>query len=390
MPRKKQVEAEKETLSAAENEMTPEGALEEFLEENNIHHSSEETAVTELEDILSENDATTAESKGEEMNPEEKIESATVSDEAVYFASVNNQSQGMTREMFTLFNGAQYSGAVLTGRLTGVERTPLGIVAGVSYNKNDGTLNNLNGVSVKINADNMGLRMDLIRRGIAERNERNGLHPSEAMFEAQVRNYQFRFLRRMLGAKIDFITESIIEEANTVVGNREKAMKLQRANFTVQRGRERARYGKGDVILSRVLRVADNALVVEASGYEVAMTIRKVTPMAVILTESFKPGDSFPVVVTDVSDKGISVIGAQGARMDIARKVHEYRYGSVVLAEVINIYRGVYHLRMPNGCRGAIFFNKTMLRNRLKVGDMVTVVVVGFSMTDDAVKCELR
>ena len=389
MPRKKQVEAETEILSVAENELTPEGALEQFIEDNDIHHSSEETAVTELEDVLSENDASAEESQ-EEVKPDEKIESATVLDDAEYFALSNNQSQGMTREMYTLFNGAQFSGTVLTGRLTGVERTPLGIVAGVSYNKNDGTLNNLNGVSVKINADNMGLRMDLIRRGITERNERNGLHPSEAMFEAQVRNYQFRFLRRMLGAKIDFITESIIEEANIVVGNREKAMELQRANFTVQRGRERARYGKGDVILSRVLRVADNALIVEVSGYEVAMTIRQVTPMAVILTESFKPGDSFPVVIRDISDEGISVIGAQGARIDIARKVHEYRYGSVVLAEVISIYRGVYHLRMPNGCRGAIFFNKSMLRARLRVGDMVTVIVVGFSMTDDAVKCELR
>ena len=389
MPRKKQVEAETEILSVAENELTPEGALEQFIEDNDIHHSSEETAVTELEDVLSENDASAEESQ-EEVKPDEKIESATVLDDAEYFALSNNQSQGMTREMYTLFNGAQFSGTVLTGRLTWVERTPLGIVAGVSYNKNDGTLNNLNGVSVKINADNMGLRMDLIRRGITERNERNGLHPSEAMFEAQVRNYQFRFLRRMLGAKIDFITESIIEEANIVVGNREKAMELQRANFTVQRGRERARYGKGDVILSRVLRVADNALIVEVSGYEVAMTIRQVTPMAVILTESFKPGDSFPVVIRDISDEGISVIGAQGARIDIARKVHEYRYGSVVLAEVISIYRGVYHLRMPNGCRGAIFFNKSMLRARLRVGDMVTVIVVGFSMTDAAVKCKLR
>ena len=389
MPRKKQVEAETEILSVAENELTLEGALEQFIEDNDIHHSSEETAVTELEDVLSENDASAEESQ-EEVKPDEKIESATVLDDAEYFALSNNQSQGMTREMYTLFNGAQFSGTVLTGRLTGVERTPLGIVAGVSYNKNDGTLNNLNGVSVKINADNMGLRMDLIRRGITERNERNGLHPSEAMFEAQVRNYQFRFLRRMLGAKIDFITESIIEEANIVVGNREKAMELQRANFTVQRGRERARYGKGDVILSRVLRVADNALIVEVSGYEVAMTIRQVTPMAVILTESFKPGDSFPVVIRDINDEGISVIGAQGARIDIARKVHEYRYGSVVLAEVISIYRGVYHLRMPNGCRGAIFFNKSMLRARLRVGEMVTVIVVGFSMTDDAVKCELR
>ena len=129
----------------------------------------------------------------------------------------------------------------------------------------------------------MNLRMDLIRRGIAERNERIGLHPSEEMFETQVRNYQFRFLRKMLGAKIDFVTEEIIEETNTVVGNRERAMERLRANFTPQRGRERARYVKGDNILSRVLRVSENALVVEASGYEVAMTIRQVTPMAVVL-----------------------------------------------------------------------------------------------------------
>ena len=63
MPRKKQVEAETEILSVAENELTPEGALEQFIEDNDIHHSSEETAVTELEDVLSENDASAEESQ---------------------------------------------------------------------------------------------------------------------------------------------------------------------------------------------------------------------------------------------------------------------------------------------------------------------------------------
>ena len=70
------------------------------------------------------------------------------------------------------------------------------------------------------------------------------------------------------------------------------------------------------------------------------MTVRQVTPMAVVLPEIFKPGDNFPVIVTGVSDTGISLIGAQGARINIFQKVHEYRYGSVVLAEVIHIYRG--------------------------------------------------
>jgi len=385
MPRKKTVSDE---TDASAEMMTTETALEQFVKDNNIHQPEEETAESEMDEVLNEEEHL-SEPDNEENPAAERIRSETLPEDSEAVSSAYGEPQGMTREMYTLFSGAKYSGIVLTGRLTGVERIPLGVIANISYNKNDGTLNNANGVTVKINADFMGLRMDLIRRGIEERNERNHLYPSEAMFETQVRNYQFRFLRRMLGAKIDFVTEDIIEDANTVVGNREKAMQIQRTNFIPARGRERARYGKGDVILSRVLRVSDSALVVEASGYETALTLRQVTPMAVNLTATFKPGDNFPVVVTDISESGISVIGAQGARINIAQKVHEYRYGAVVLAEVININRGVYHLRMPNGCRGAIFFNKAMLRTRVRVGDMVSVIVIGFSMNDDAVKCEL-
>ena len=236
MPRKKIVPVETEAHQAAEAEITTESALEQFRQDNDIRHSPEDTAETELEEVLSEEDEPLDSESLEEAKAEEEIESESTIHETVGFLPTNGQSQGMTHEMLTLFNGAQYAGTVLTGRLTGVERIPLGIVATISYNKNDGTLNNLNGVTVKINADKMGLRMDLIRRGITERNERIGLHPSEEMFETQVRNYQFRFLRKMLGAKIDFVTEDIVEDANTVVGNRERAMERMRANFTPQRG----------------------------------------------------------------------------------------------------------------------------------------------------------
>ena len=241
MPRKKIVPVETEAQQAAEAEITTESALEQFRQDNDIRHSPEDTAETELEEVLSEEEEESASELREEAAAKEEIESESIPNETADFLPPNGQSQGMTHEMLTLFNGAQYAGTVLTGRLTGVERIPLGIVANVSYNKNDGTLNHLNGVTVKINADKMGLRMDLIRRGITERNERIGLHPSEEMFETQVRNYQFRFLRKMLGAKIDFVTEDIVEDANTVVGNRERAMERMRANFTPQRGRERSR-----------------------------------------------------------------------------------------------------------------------------------------------------
>ena len=175
MPRKKIVPVETEAEQAAEAEITTESALEQFRQDNDIRHSPEDTAETELEEVLSEEDETPTTELHEEATAEEEIESESPLHESVVFLPTNGQSQGMTHEMLTLFNGAQYAGTVLTGRLTGVERIPLGIVANVSYNKNDGTLNHLNGVTVKINADKMGLRMDLIRRGIKERNERIGL-----------------------------------------------------------------------------------------------------------------------------------------------------------------------------------------------------------------------
>ena len=166
MPRKKIVPVETEAQQAAEAEITTESALEQFRQDNDIRHSPEETAETELEEVLSEEEDEAASELREEAGAEEEIESESILHETAGFLSANGQSQGMTREMLTLFNGAQYAGTILTGRLTGVERIPLGIVATISYNKNDGTLNNLNGVTVKINADKMGLRMDLIRRGI--------------------------------------------------------------------------------------------------------------------------------------------------------------------------------------------------------------------------------
>ena len=166
MPRKKTVPVETETLLAAEAEITTESALEQFRQDNDIRHSPEETAETELEEVLSEEEDEPASGLSEEAGAEQEIESESISNETAEFLPPNGQSQGMTREMLTLFNGVQYAGTILTGRLTGVERIPLGIVATISYNKNDGTLNNLNGVTVKINADKMGLRMDLMSRAV--------------------------------------------------------------------------------------------------------------------------------------------------------------------------------------------------------------------------------
>ena len=88
--------------------------------------------------MLSEEEDEPASGLSEEAGAEQEIESESISNETAEFLPPNGQSQGMTREMLTLFNGAQYAGTILTGRLTGVERIPLGIVATISYNKNDG------------------------------------------------------------------------------------------------------------------------------------------------------------------------------------------------------------------------------------------------------------
>ena len=155
MPRKKIVPVETEAQQAAEAEITTESALEQFRQDNDIRHSPEDTAETELEEVLSEEEEESASELREEAAAKEEIESESIPNETADFLPPNGQSQGMTHEMLTLFNGAQYAGTVLTGRLTGVERIPLGIVANVSYNKNDGTLNNLNGVTVIVNDFNI-------------------------------------------------------------------------------------------------------------------------------------------------------------------------------------------------------------------------------------------
>ena len=54
MPRKKIVPVETEAHQAAEAEITTESALEQFRQDNDIRHSPEETAETELEEVLSE------------------------------------------------------------------------------------------------------------------------------------------------------------------------------------------------------------------------------------------------------------------------------------------------------------------------------------------------
>ena len=73
MPRKKIVPVETEAQQAAEAEITTESALEQFRQDNDIRHSPEDTAETELEEVLSEEDETPTTELHEEATAEEEI-----------------------------------------------------------------------------------------------------------------------------------------------------------------------------------------------------------------------------------------------------------------------------------------------------------------------------
>ena len=66
MPRKKIVPVETEAQQAAEAEITTESALEQFRQDNDIRHSPEDTAETELEEVLSEEEEESASELREE------------------------------------------------------------------------------------------------------------------------------------------------------------------------------------------------------------------------------------------------------------------------------------------------------------------------------------
>lgn len=96
MPRKKTVSDE---TDVSVEMMTTETALEQFAKDNTIHQPEEETAESEMDEVLNEEEQLSA-SDNEENPAAERIRSETLPEDSEAVSSAYGEPQGMTREMY--------------------------------------------------------------------------------------------------------------------------------------------------------------------------------------------------------------------------------------------------------------------------------------------------
>lgn len=340
-------------------------------------------------------------------------ENSNPEDEAFYDTDIegenNNSSENddgvpldsngivMSESMYHLFNDAQYRGKRLTGRIVGKENTKLGTVAYVSYNPEMG-----NTTQVIIAAENMGLDEKYIdRRAKAEMKQKtfSSEEEKETVYSRNCNKIRSAIISSMIGVKVDFIIEGpdkILRERNIVIGNRTLAMEQKKESF-LKRFKRQAPDSPhvGTIGLARILATNFRYLQVEFEGFVVNLSPREVTPLAVHLKKDFKVGDNLRVSVTKITENGISLRGAT-ANIDITKRISQYHKGQEVLAIIyyINFDTGRFYLKLPDGCRGIAYYNKTTLRmifkDGVKEGDEVISIVTGYSVHRDAVRCSIK
>ena len=394
MPRKKKtIEAPEVLVDAAEQKEPVANAdssdTEETVdsimttEQESTGEDSKDLDETSIQDELWAIEATSKPEKAESNEEADDVEDDQASDNTDSVRSEEVYVSPISDKMLTLMESAIFRREILTGELVGVRRTRRGIVASVIYNDDANSLN-FDSVTVQINADDMGLNEKAIEGFIRERARGRGERVSPSIIRRRKFYYQATMLNAMLGAVIDFIPTSIHEETKTVIGNRELAMK-QRRNMVPSNSQNR-------IVQSRVLRVNPVQLIVEVFGYEVTMSPSQVTPMAVDFTKFFTPGDRFRVRIVEMKENGPVVVAPGLNRVDIERRIMEYKKGDIVKGQIYFYFprNGKLLARLPNGCRAEIYYEASTLRTNPHVGDNVRLTVTGYSRSKTSVRCHIN
>lgn len=383
MPRKKAVKEEKPLENEAEQKVDIEQQKAEVETEAtaDVEMSEEEldeNANDGIEDEMSQIDAS-----NEKAEKEKGADAVDVEDEPVEEYVISNR-------MISLIESAIYNHERLTGMLYGVERSKVGIIANVIYNGNSDNLD-FDSVTVKIAADEMGLDDKGIENHIRARARRRGVRLTPSLFEREKRRMQYGLLNNMLGAKVDFIPSELISESHIVTGSRKAAM-LQKRRYIFPTSRNSMpTIGVNSRENARVIRVNAISMVVEVSGIETVMRASDVSPFAIDLTEKFKPGDNIRVIIQKITEDGITVISTASNKVDVKRRIQEYKIGSICIGDIYyhNGVTGKYFIKLPNGCRGLSYYEKSILHTNPKTGDRVRFRVTGYAPSGRVVRCRI-
>lgn len=372
MPRKKAVTEEKPVEKEAEK--TDVELEEKELDEKEL----DENAGDAIEEEMSKIDAS-----NEKVEQEKGAQALDEEDEPV-------EEYIISGPMLSLIESAIYNHERLTGYLSGIERSRAGIIANVVYNGNSDSLQD-DCVTVKISAEEMGLDDKRIENHIRARAGRRGVNLTPALFEREKRRLQYGLLNNMLGAKVDFVPREVFADSHIIVGSRKAAM-LQKRKYILPTARNAMpQIGVSSRENARVIRVTPISMVVEVSGVETVMNPTQVTPMAVDLTERFKPGDSIRVIIQKVTEDSVIVTSTYADKFDVKGRVREYKLGSINIGTIYyhDSRHGKYFIKMPNGSRGLSYYEKSVLHANPKTGDTVRCRVTGYTPNGKVVRCRI-
>lgn len=204
---------------------------------------------------------------------------------------------------WTEIYASRQSGKILTGILSAVEKYKLG------SKEMDCAIVFVDGVKVIIPFTEMGVRED------------------------------WRLIRSMIGAEIDFIVKGIDTENKIAVASRKEAMEIRRRM-------ELPKHKEGDIILVRVVGVGKDQVYVDAYGVEVAIPKNEIDYGYVQDVSDFvQIGDKVPAKIKKLDLEKMEIeLSIKEAKPDPFQGIEDkYRAGGEYLAVVSGTpYYGVF------------------------------------------------
>lgn len=230
---------------------------------------------------------------------------------------------------------AQRTGHILTGKLSGVERTPLGMDLAVIIFK---------GVRVLVPLKEMGVHTGPVPSGPDYTAWAIGI----AKILASRQNFDVDFLVRGFGARED-------TGEQFVLGSRRDAMRRKRKRFyldTDELGNHLIE--EGSLVQARVVAVGEKSVRLEVFGVECAVSARGVSRLWVSSVRSkYVVGDLITVRVTKIERTPAGDVEVQVDARDVfgedEDKLHLCQRNGKYVGEVTDVRRGVFFIRLSIG-----------------------------------------
>jgi len=184
-------------------------------------------------------------------------------------------------------------------------------------------------------------------------------------------------VRRMVGAKIDYVITNVDREGECAIASRRMALGYARNRFF----RDRQRNEPGRILQCNVLVVGPKRILVECTGFDISIRNRALSYTAIAdLRTQYRPGDELDCIVKGYSARQrelqISVKETESNPLEGAEQRHPV--GSRRYAVIAGKYGGGVFCNLPDGTVCMCNYSYQHEDSDFQSGDHVTLVVQRF------------